>query len=272
MPRIHPTAIVDSYAQLADDVEVGPGCVIDGPASLGPGTRLIGHVYLHGRVTLGHDNLLYPFVCIGFDPQDRKFEGATAGVHIGHRNIFRESATVHCSTNPNRPTTIGDDNYVMNNAHVGHDSTVANRCTLVAGSLIGGHGHLHDEVYLGGNAALHQFCRMGRLSLLGGVSAVSKDLPPFCIASGITTVVGVNVVGLRRSGTPRLAIDAVKAAIDTLYLSGHTTPVAADLIEQQAAQNSPGVDLLRELVEFIRTSEKGLCPHAAVIAGHKIQR
>lgn len=272
MANIHPSATIDPKAQIAADVEIGPGCVIQGQVTIEAGCRLIGNVYLQGPVTLGNNNTLYPFVCIGFEPQSLKPSDTPHGVVIGNNNVLRESVTIHRASQDDRPTTVGNDNFLMTNAHVGHDVVMGNQCVLASGALLGGHVIVEDQVNLGGNSAVHQFCRLGRMSFLGGVSALMKDLPPFAIASGVNQVIGVNLVGLRRSGVERPAIDAVNQAFRTLYLSRHTTPVAVDLIEQTASQNGPGAPMLTEIIEFIRGSTRGLCPHAAAGENQRLRR
>ncbi len=262
MSKIHPSAVIDPQAKIAPDVQVGPGCVIDGPVTIGQGCRLRAHVHLHGPVSLGSDNELYPFVCIGFEPQDRKYNGTTCGVKIGDRNIFREGVTIHCSTKPDRPTTVGDDNMFMTNSHLGHDVTLSDRCTIVTGAVVGGHAQISDDVTLGGNGAVHQFCRVGRLAFLGGNSTLVQDLPPFVTAAGYLRVNGLNLVGLRRSGVDRQAIDAVKSAFNTLYLEGHTNQVAAEIMEKMVKKGGPGAELVAEMAQFVRGSTRGLCPHA----------
>lgn len=262
MANVHPSAIVDDRAELAEDVEVGPGCVIEGPVRVGSGCRLHGQVYLHGDVTLGQDNTLFPFVCVGFEPQDRSYDGEPTGVVIGNRNVLRESVTVHRSSHADQPTTLGDDNYLMNNSHVGHDAQLANNCNLASGALVGGHARLQDGVFIGGNGGVHQHCTLGRMSFLGGVTAVTHDTPPFALCFGLNTLIGANLVGLRRSGVTRPAIDAVKAAYKTLYLSGHSNPVAADKIEQSRAPGEPGAELMAELAAFIRQSKHGMVPYS----------
>ncbi len=170
MPQVHTSAVVDPQAQLAADVVIGPGCVIEGPVRIGPGTRLIGHVYIIGPATIGCRNVLYPFVCVGFEPQDRKFNAATspsAGVAIGDDNLLRESVTIHRASQAERPTRIGDGNMLMTNAHVGHDVRVANGCTFASGALLAGHTEVADAVTVAGNSAIHQFCRLGRLCFIG---------------------------------------------------------------------------------------------------------
>ena len=232
--------------------------MIQGHVSIGPGCRLLGHVYLNGPLTMGANNTLYPYVCAGFEPQHLRYDGGTAGVVMGDRNILREMAVIHSSMRSDRPTQIGNDNFIMTNAHVGHDVQVANHCTLASGVLLAGHASVEDHVTLGGNAAVHQNCRLGRLAFLGGGVVATKDVPPFMLCKVDDQVIGVNLVGLRRGGIDRAAIDSVRSAFRILYLSSHSNPVAADRIEQAAGQGVPGAELLLELARFIRTNRRGL--------------
>jgi len=266
VPNIHPTAIVEEGVRLAENVEVGPFCVLRGAITIGAGTRLVGNVYIDGRVLMGKHNTVYPFATIGFPPQDLKFGGTTAGVQIGDRNVLREGVTIHCATTSERPTTIGNDNMLMTNSHLGHDASVGNECVLVSGVLIGGHAEIGNQVTMGGNAALHQFCRIGRLSMIGGTEPMTKDIPPFSLAAARNTASGVNVIGLRRSGVERAAIDEMRRAFRTLYMQGHTNPVAASMIDKRAESGVPGSELLFELTDFIRSSKRGLIAHRAQVA------
>jgi len=227
LPEIHPTALIDSHARLADDVRVGPYCVIEGDVTIGAGTILRSHVTIHGPTVIGQHNHFWPFVAIGFEPQDLKYSGQTAGVRIGDHNRFREGATVHCSTSVDQPTTLGDHNFVMTNAHVGHDSIMGNHVSLVTGAMLGGHVTILDRAFVGGGGAIHQFCRVGRLSFTGGGGAsISKDLPPYCMADYKNAVTGVNLVGMRRAGIDRLSIDSFRKAFKAFFTAGHTVPNA----------------------------------------------
>ncbi len=257
MPVIAANSIIDPRARLADDVEVGPHCVIAGDVTLAAGTRLLHSVHLQGPLTIGRDNVFYPFCCVGFPPQDRKFDPGTpgSGTRIGDRNVFRESVTIHRATGAH-PTTIGDDNYFMVNSHAGHDAVVGNRCTLANGALLAGHVRLFDDVTLGGGSALHQFCRMGRLSMMSGVVAVAQDVPPFCIAYNMRSVGSLNIVGLRRAGYRR-HIKPLQRAFDILYRESHANAEAADAITTEWGDDP----LCVELAEFIRTTKRGLCPY-----------
>jgi len=277
MAQIHPTAIVDPKAQLADSVVVGPYCIIQGEVVIGAEPRLMAHVYVQGPVRMGAENRVFPFACIGTDPQDLKYDprrDKTLGVVIGDRNRIRESVTVHGAT-LEHPTTIGSDNLLMSNVHVAHDVVIGNHCVLASGALLGGHVQLGDRVLMGGNAAVHQFCRAGRLAFIGGVSAIASDLPPFGEVSGLNKVMGINRIGLRRNGYEG-AVDEVKRASDTLYLSGHTRPVALEGIGRRVAElrqrQDPAADLLAEIVDFVKSSTRGLVPHALTDGHQSLQR
>ena len=254
MARIHPTAIVEDEVELAADVEIGPGCLLRGPIRIGAGTRLIAHVFLQGPLTLGERNVLYPGVCLGYAGQDFKFDPRSpgAGVLIGNDNVFRESATVHRATGE-QPTTLGDNNYLMVGAHVGHDSHVGNRVTLVNHSMLAGHVELHDEAILSGSAMVHQFCRVGRLALISGGEGVSMDMPPFCVCYTTRRVGGLNLVGLRRAGL-REHIRPLKRAFDLLYRQQHGRLAAARLIDEQLGDDP----LCAELARFVGESERGV--------------
>lgn len=257
MPSIHPSAIVDARAELADDVVIGPHCVIEGRVRIGAGTRLIARVFLQGPLVLGERNIIYPGACLGFPPQDRKFDPATegAGVMIGKGNVLRECVTIHRATGL-EPTRLGDENYLMVNAHLAHDVKVGNRCTLANNAALGGHVELHDGAILGGNAAVQQFCRIGRLAMLSGVTGITRDLPPFCICYKSRAVGSLNLVGLRRAGL-RQHIQPLKEAFDILYRQRHSMPVAVRLIEQRLGDDP----LCQELARFVRSSKRGIVAH-----------
>lgn len=252
--RIHPTTLIEGDVELADGVEIGPWCCLKGPIRIAPGTKLLRRVELYGPLTIGEGNVFYPNTCIGFAPQDIKFDAGRPGVGvvIADRNVFREGVTVHRATHE-QPTTIGSDNYFMVNAHVAHDCVVADRCTLANSALLAGHVTLEDNVTIGGNGAVHQFCRVGRLAMLSGAVAVVKDLPPFCVTYEIRTVSSLNLVGLRRAGLHG-HIDTLRKAFDVLYRRGHALPNALARIEREFGDNP----LCLELVRFCRSSKRGI--------------
>lgn len=254
MPQVHPTAILDGSIGLADDVFVGPHCMLQGKVVIGPGTRLLHHVYLQGPITVGRGNTLYPNVALGYAPQDRKFDPATegAGTVVGDENIFREGATVHRATK-DRPTTIGHRNYFMVNTHAAHDCFIGDGCTLANGTLLAGHVQVQDGCVFGGNCGVQQFCRVGRLSLLGAVEYVTQDLPPFCVVYSARRVGSLNIIGLRRAGLGG-HVGPLKKAFDILYRSRLSRPSAIGRILAELGDDP----LCVEFAEFVRSSKRGI--------------
>ncbi|MGH0033303.1 MAG: acyl-ACP--UDP-N-acetylglucosamine O-acyltransferase [Myxococcota bacterium] len=257
MTEVHPTAIVDREVVLADDVVVGPHCVLSGQMEVGAGSRLLGNVYLQGPLTLGRNNTLYPFVSLGFAPQDFKWDATRpgAGLEIGDGNVFRESVTLHRATSDTQPTRVGDRNYWMVNSHAGHDCQVGNRCVFANGTLLGGSVRVDDDVITGGNTAVHQFCRIGRGALISGSFGLNKDLPPFFMLTGGNVAGSFNVVGMRRSGMPGDQIDDVKWVYKTLYRRGLTFKQAVDEIRGRADRS-----IVAEYLAFFEESERGIVP------------
>jgi UDP-N-acetylglucosamine acyltransferase len=260
MASVHPSAIVSPDAVLADDAVVGPHCSITGPVTLGPGVRLMGHNYLQGPLTIGARTLVYPFACLGFEPQDYKFKpgSRTAGVVIGEDCLIREHATVHAATNNEHPTRVGDRVFMMVNTHVAHDAAIGNDVVMVNGTGIAGHAVIGDRVTFGGNAVVHQFCRIGRLVMMSGDCAVSLDVPPFCMVSERNRIGGLNLVGLRRNGVPREHIVMLrKAFAELLRRPMPRAEVVAGLRERGVAG---GCEPMLELAEFIASSKRGITP------------
>ena len=249
MPTVHPTAVIDPRAEIADDAKIGPFCVLTGPVKLGPGVRLISHVCIDGPATIGAGTIVYPNAALGFEPQDYKFKpGAeTPGIVIGQNCIIREHATVHAATKPDRPTTIGDRVFLMVNAHVGHDARVHDDVILVNNVALGGHAEIFDKAILSGAVVVHQFGRVGRMAMCSGGSVVTNDVPPFCMSAGRNTLVGLNLVGMRRSGMPDDEKNAIRRAYREVF---RRNPPRAELLAQLAdrGRNSPSVQLMHDFV------------------------
>ncbi len=258
MPLIHPTATVSKEAELAADVQIGPFCVLTGKVRLGKGVRLIGNNYINGPTTIGEGTILWPFACIGFEPQDYKFgPGApTAGVVIGAGCLIREHATVHAATSVEKPTFVGDKCFLMVNTHVAHDARVGNNVVFVNGAGIAGHGDIGDNVTLGGNAVIHQFCRIGRYVMMSGDCAVSLDVPPFCMVNERNRIGGINQVGLRRSGMPREQITELRRAFRDVLRTPMPRKDAIAILRERGASCGP----VNELADFIEASKRGICP------------
>lgn len=253
-PRIHPTAVIAPEAELAPDVQVGPYVVIEGRARVGPGCVLRPFVQLVGPMTLGRDNVVFSGAVLGERPQHFKYNDEPTTLEVGDGNVFREHVTVHRGTAHAGATRIGSHNYFMAGSHVAHDCQIGNRCILTNCALLAGHCVLEDGVYLSGNTSVHQFVRIGRLALLSGNSATSKDIPPFIIQQGFDSVAGVNVVGMRRAGLGSEQIEAVRRAFQLLYREGLILSRALERVEQELGDR----DVVRELVTFIRQSRRGI--------------
>lgn len=264
--RIHPTAIVSEESLLADDVTIGPYTILEGLVTIGPGTVIGPHAHLIGPLTLGRDNRVHTGCVLGDAPQHLGYRGEQTHTRIGDRNTFREYVTVHrgmpSETKPGTGSTvIGNDNLFMVGSHIAHDCRVGNHCVFANAAVIGGHAEIADRALLSGNSAVHQFCRVGRLALLSGTSAVSQDLPPFWIVQAVNIVHGVNVVGMRRAGISTKEIQAVRRAFRLLNKSGLTITDALTQIDADFG----ALPAIRELVDFIRASKRGICTGRAVV-------
>lgn len=257
MPEIHPTSVVDPAAELAEDVYVGPRCVIEEGVQLGPGCKLVGGVWLRGPLVMGSNNTLYPDSSLGFEPQDRKFDPAIkgAGILVGNDNMFREGVTIHRATG-DRPTTIGNDNYLMVNCHLGHDVVMGDHCTMANGVLIAGHVHIADQIVFGGNAVVHQFARIGRLAMLTGAAALVQDVPPFCVAYGSRSIGSLNIIGLRRAGY-RDHIRKLKEMYDIFFKQQRANAGAVQVIRETCGDDP----LCEEFATFIEGTTRGITQH-----------
>lgn len=239
-------------AQLADDVEIGPNCVLFGSITLGAGTILIANATLHGPLTMGERNIVYPAAAIGFAPQDLGFDhdAPGSGCVIGDRNTFREGVTIHRGKTE-RPTRIGNDNYWMASSHAGHDAQIGNHCILANSTLLAGHVEVGDRVISGGNVSIHQFVRLGRGSFVSGSMATSLDVPPYFMVTGDNIAGSLNLVGMRRSGMTREQIDSVRWIYRVLMRSG--LPPRAALVQLRERAGDPLVD---EYIRFVETAKR----------------
>ncbi len=252
--RIHPTAVVAPEAELAEGVEVGPHVVIEGRVRIGPECVLRPGVHLCGPLTLGRGNQVFSGAVLGERPQHLKYNDEPTGVEIGDHNIFREHVTVHRGTTQSWVTRIGSHNFFMANSHVAHDCRIGDRCILANGALVGGHCTLEDGVYLSGNSAVHQFVRIGRLALLSGCSATSKDIPPFVVQQDVNVVVGINLIGMRRAGLDNPQIGAVRQAFRILFRDGLPLSAAVARLEQDLG----AFPAVAEIIAFLRHCPKGI--------------
>jgi UDP-N-acetylglucosamine acyltransferase len=254
-PRIHPTAIIDPATDLADDVTVGPFCILEGAVRLGAGCNVRARAHLIGPLIAGPENDFGLNVVIGERAQHLLLADMAGRVEIGANNVFRENVSVHRSTQADVATRIGDGNYFMAGSHVAHDCTVGSHCIFVNGSLLGGSVIVEDRVLLSGNSAVHQNCRVGRLALLSATSISTKDLPPFAIQEGRNRLAGVNIIGMRRAGLSNTQIQAVQQAYRILLHSGLMMRDALARIEKELGH----IDTALEIIKFIRICKRGIC-------------
>lgn len=252
---IHPTAIIDSQAELAEGVEVGPYTVIGPDVKIGAGTRVLGHVYLDGHTTIGPACEIYPFSSIGTRTQDLKFTGNLTYVEIGTRTTIREYVTINSGTDDGETTRVGDDVLLMAHSHVAHGCIVGDRVVIANCGTLAGHVTMEDDSVLGGLTGIHQFVRVGRMAMLGGASKITQDCPPYMIIDGHPAAVrGINKVGLERHSLKPAIIAAVKDAYRTLYRKKLAVSPALEIIE-----STPDLcEEVRYLIEFIRASKRGI--------------
>ena len=253
---IHPTAVIHSGARLGPNVRVGPYCIIGDEVVIEDDTELIAQVYMDGPLTVGPANRFFPYSSIGVIPQDKKFRGERTETIIGKGNTFREFVTVHRGTaGGGGLTRIGDDNWIMAYAHIAHDCIVGSHTVLANGTTLAGHVVIEDYATVGAFSGIHQFCRLGRHSIVGGYSVITQDVLPFSktVSERETRVFGVNTVGLERHGFSQERREGLSRAFRHLISSKLNTTQAIAKIREGAEDSEE----IQELLRFIETSERG---------------
>jgi UDP-N-acetylglucosamine acyltransferase len=255
-PRIHPTAIVDPAASIADDVEIGAYSIVGPDVEIGQGCRIGPHAVVTGHTRLGANNTIAQFVSVGEAPQDKKYRGEPTRLEIGNNNTIREFCTLNRGTVQDAGVTrIGDDNWIMAYVHIAHDCQVGNRTIFANNAQLAGHVHVGDDAILGGFTLVHQFCRVGAHSITGLGTVVLQDIPPYVKASGNPIKpYGINAEGLRRRGFTAENLAALKRAYRSLYRSGLTLEEAKTQLAAQAA-TSPEV---HPLLDFLAVPGRGI--------------
>ncbi len=253
---IHPTAIIDPDANISHEAEIGPYCVIGSGVTIGARTRLLAHVYLEGKLTIGKDNVFYPYCSCGVTPQDMKYKGEPSETRIGDRNTIREFVTINRGTQGGgMVTSIGDSNLLMAYVHVAHDVSIHNHTILANGVTFAGHVTVDDYANVGGLSAIHQFCHIGRHAMVGSNSVIKQNVLPYSVtaADHNAEVYGANKVGLERKGFGPDAIEPLQNAFRILTRAGLNTSQALARIEEEIPQTSE----IQELLDFIRASQRG---------------
>lgn len=253
---IHPSALIDADAVLADDVSVGPFTIIGPGVEVGAGTVIGPHVVLKGPTRIGRNNRIYQFSSVGEDCQDKKYAGEPTRLEIGDRNVIREFVTIHRGTIQDKGvTSIGNDNLLMAYTHVAHDCVVGNGCIMANAASLAGHVHVNDHAILGGFTLVHQFCKIGKYSFSAMGSVVSRDIPPYVIVGGSPTEPhGVNTVGLERRGFSSDAIREIRRAYKIIYKSNHKLDEAIALLADMATRTPE----LACMVEFLRNTGRSI--------------
>ncbi|MBN1104171.1 MAG: acyl-ACP--UDP-N-acetylglucosamine O-acyltransferase [Deltaproteobacteria bacterium] len=254
--EIHPTAVVSAHAELAKGVRVGPYVIIGEHVAIGKDTVIGSHTVLEGHTRIGERNRIYPFVTLGTPPQDVGYRGEETRVVIGDENIIREYATVHrATTKQDWVTTVGHRNYIMAYAHVAHDCRLGNGIILSNVTTLGGHIQVDDYAILGGQAAVHQFVRIGAYAFVGGKSGVDRDVPPFMITAGERArLYGLNRKGLSRHGFSRETIDGLKKAYQIIWRDNRHLHEGI----RQVRQEIPTFPELEMLLSFLEGSKRGV--------------
>jgi len=241
---IHPSAIISPEAEIGGDVCIGPYCRIGPRVRVGKGCRLESHVIVEGPTKIGENNQFYPFGTIGLQPQDLKFKGEETFLTIGNHNVFREYVNVHRGTKGGGGhTRIGDHNFLMAYAHIGHDSILGNHIILANAATLAGHVVIEDHATIGAFSGVHQFCRIGTHGYVGGYSVITKDVLPYSktVSERNTKAYGPNIIGLERKGFTQRQIQDIKAAFRLLLQSKLNTTQAVESIKAQL--NSPEVQI-----------------------------
>ena len=258
MPEIHPTAVVAAGAQLADDVAIGPYCVVGEYVVLAPGVRLAAHVVVDGRTTIGERTRVFPFAAIGLEPQDLKYQGEPSSLVIGCGNTIREYVTINPGTaGGGMVTRIGDQCLLMVGAHIAHDCQIGDDVIMANNATLAGHVVVEEHARLGGLCAVHQFVRIGRHAMIGGMSGVERDVIPYGQVMGNRArLTGLNIIGMQRYGFARDEIQGLRSAYQFLF-SGEGT--LSDRVSE-AAERFGGIRPVDEIIAFIRAdSSRAIC-------------
>ncbi|HET7623932.1 MAG TPA: acyl-ACP--UDP-N-acetylglucosamine O-acyltransferase [Verrucomicrobiae bacterium] len=254
MISIHPSAVIHPEARIGAGCKIGPYCVIGENVALGANCRLHSHVVVDGHTTLGADNEIFPFASIGLKTQDLKWKGGITRTEIGDHNTFREYVTIHSATGEGDATVIGSHNHILAYSHVAHDCKLGNHIIMSNAATLGGHVTVEDYAVIS-ISAVHQFCRVGKMSMIGGCSKVVQDVPPFMLADGNPAVTRtINKIGLDRNGISEEAQTALRQAYKILFREGLTISNALARIEKEL----PMLAEVEYLLQFVRASERGV--------------
>lgn len=250
---IHATAVVDKKAVVGKGTTIGPYAVIEAGVVLGSNITVGPYAHIKGDTHIGDNTVICTGAVLGEMPQMFGLKTNIGKLRIGSDNIIREYVTIHTSTDAQKCTTIGNNNFFMTCAHIAHDCHVHNNVVICNGTLVAGHVEIMDYAFISGNVVVHQFTRIGRIAMIGGLSRINQDVPPFMMVVGDSKVWGLNIVGLKRRGFAMSDVNNIKKAFNTLYRSNHTHKVA---LEQLRLSNCA---LTLEIADFVEGSARGIC-------------
>ena len=256
MAKIHPTAIVNKKARV-DSVEVGPYAIIEDDVTIGKGTKVMAHAYICSGTTIGEDCEVHMGAVLGHTPQHLQFKGGKSYLKVGDKNIFREYSSVHRGFKEGASTVIGNDNFFMGCSHIAHDCRIGDNVVICNGALVAGYAVVEDKAFISGNATIHQFVKIGTLAMIGGLARVNKDVVPYMLIEGDSEVCSPNLVGLKRSEISEKAKAQIRNIYKLIYRSGLNVSQALDEIAKVGGLT----DEARHMVEFIKSSERGICKH-----------
>ncbi len=250
-------AIVSKKAKIGEGVEIGPYAVIEDDVEIGRGVKIWPHAYIASGAAIGEDTEVHMGAVVGHLPQDLTFDkNKKTFTRIGSRTVIREYATIHRATKESGATVVGDGCYLMACSHVCHDCHLGNNVILANAGLLAGYVEVGDYAFISGNVVVHQFCRIGTLSIIGGFTGINKDVPPYMLVRGPSVVRAVNLIGLRRAKFSRELINSIREAYKFLYMSNLNTAQAIEEIGKLKPSKE-----LDHLVQFIQTSKRGICKY-----------
>lgn len=258
MTEIHPTAIIEPGARIGDNVTVGPYSVVGADVELGDGVKLVSHVAIDGRTTVGPNTHIYPFASIGHQPQDLKYHGEPSTLEIGANNVIREHVTMNPGTEGGGMVTrVGNNCLFMVGAHVAHDCVIGNHAIFANNATLAGHVKVEDYVILGGLSAVHQFVRLGRHAMIGGMSGVEQDVIPYgSVLGNRARLAGLNLIGLRRRGFSRTEITDLRKAYKLMFGEEGSMAERLDNVTEMYGNNQAVMDI----IDFIRgESSRSIC-------------
>ena len=257
MSKIHQTAVISKNAVIGDNVTIGPFSVIDDNVKIADNNVIHSSVYIGGHTDIDKENIFFPFCSIGSIPQDLKYHGENSKLIIGKKNTFREHCTANLGTEGDKmETIIGDESLFMVGVHIAHDCVIGNNVIFANQATLGGHVHVDNNAVIGGISAVHQFCKIGKLAMIGGMSAVENDVIPYSLAIGNRAkVTGVNIIGLKRAGLSRDIIREYAKAVDQIFSGASVTNEKNNFVNTNN-------QLVEELLKFLENdSSRGLCKY-----------